>query len=262
MGLIDAHPAFRASSPQAPPQDQFLGDDYHSGGAFQLAYAFNWMSSNARARSAPTDAPAQRFDFGTPDGYRFFLDLGAAANARPFFQDEVPTWNDYMAHGTYDEYWQARNVPKDLVQRPDPGAGRRLAGSTPRITTARSCMYRALARRTRGTRPCSSSVPGRTAAGHGADGESLGPIRFGAKTERALPDEQVELPFFNLHLKDKGPLDAAERDGLRNRAQPLASRTTRWPPKEAGEDGSTCGANGRSRSRRPGAASGGPSTPT
>jgi hypothetical protein len=33
MGLIDAHPALRASSPQAPPQDQFLGDDYHSGGA-------------------------------------------------------------------------------------------------------------------------------------------------------------------------------------------------------------------------------------
>jgi putative CocE/NonD family hydrolase len=77
MGLIDAHPALRASSPQAPPQDQFLGDDYHSGGAFQLSYAFNWMSSNARARTAPSEAPAQRFDFGTPDGYQFFLELGA-----------------------------------------------------------------------------------------------------------------------------------------------------------------------------------------
>ena len=91
MGLIDAHPALRASSPQAPPQDQFFGDDYHSGGAFQLSYAFNWMSSNARARSAPSDAPAQRFDFGTPDGYRFFLELGAAANASRLFRDDVPT---------------------------------------------------------------------------------------------------------------------------------------------------------------------------
>ena len=36
MGMIDAHPALKASSPQAPPQDQFLGDDYHSGGAYQL----------------------------------------------------------------------------------------------------------------------------------------------------------------------------------------------------------------------------------
>src|SRR5262249_2664710 len=35
QGMIDAHPALKASSPQAPPQDQFLGDDYHSGGAYQ-----------------------------------------------------------------------------------------------------------------------------------------------------------------------------------------------------------------------------------
>src|SRR5258708_24725737 len=31
QGMIDAHPALKASSPQAPPQDQFFGDDYHSG---------------------------------------------------------------------------------------------------------------------------------------------------------------------------------------------------------------------------------------
>src|SRR5262249_53427447 len=43
MGMIDAHPALKASSPQAPPQDQFFGDDYHSGGAYQLMYGFNWM---------------------------------------------------------------------------------------------------------------------------------------------------------------------------------------------------------------------------
>src|SRR5437763_879020 len=53
QGMIGAHPALKASSPQAPPQDQFLGDDYHSGGAYQVMYGFNWMSTNARARVAP-----------------------------------------------------------------------------------------------------------------------------------------------------------------------------------------------------------------
>ena len=78
-------------------------------------YAFRWMSSNARARSARGEEGRGRFDYGTPDGYRFFLDLGAAGDARELFADEeVPTWNDYMTHGTYDEYWQSRNVPKDL----------------------------------------------------------------------------------------------------------------------------------------------------
>src|SRR5213594_3409454 len=110
QGMIRAHPALRASSPQSPPQDQFLGDDHHSGGAFQLMYAFSWMASNARARGAPTEQGVAPFRYGTPDGYDFFLRLGAAGNAGKLFADEVPTWNDYMKHGTYDEYWQARNV--------------------------------------------------------------------------------------------------------------------------------------------------------
>src|SRR5678815_2627848 len=115
QGMIDAHPALKASSPQAPPQDQFFGDDYHSGGAYQLMYGFDWMSTNARARVAPSDRPVERFDYGTPDGYRFFLDLGSAANALKYFADDVPTYRDHMTHPTYDPYWQARNVQKDLV---------------------------------------------------------------------------------------------------------------------------------------------------
>src|SRR5215467_11647249 len=115
QGMIDAHPALKASSPQAPPQDQFLGDDYHSGGAYQLMYGFDWMSTNARARVAPNERDTERFDYGTPDGYRFFLEMGSAANALKYFADEVPTYADHMAHGSYDEYWQARNVPKDLA---------------------------------------------------------------------------------------------------------------------------------------------------
>ena len=91
MGMIDAHPALKASSPQAPPQDQFFGDDYHSGGAYQMMYGFNWMSTNARARVAPSERDVERFDYGTPDGYRFFLEMGAAANALKYFADDVPT---------------------------------------------------------------------------------------------------------------------------------------------------------------------------
>ena len=138
MGLIDAHPALRASSPQAPPQDQFLGDDYHSGGAFQLSYAFNWMSSNARARSAPTDAPAQRFDFGTPDGYRFFLELGAAANARtpvPRRGADLERLHDArdLRRGT-----GSRETCRRTSSTFAPLCWSWPAGSTPRITTGRS----------------------------------------------------------------------------------------------------------------------------
>jgi uncharacterized protein len=232
MGLIDAHPALRASSPQAPPQDQFLGDDYHSGGAFQLAYAFNWMSSNARARSAPTDAPAQRFDFGTPDGYRFFLELGAAANARTLFRDDVPTWNDYMTHGTYDEYWQSRNVPKDLNDVRIPVLI--VAGwFDAEDHYGPFMMHQALVTKSPGH--ATRLVVGPWSHGGWArgTGESLSHITFGAKTSEHFRTT-IELPFFNYYLKDKGQIAAGAVTTFETGGNRWRTHDT-WPPANATE---------------------------
>jgi putative CocE/NonD family hydrolase len=241
MGLIDAHPALRASSPQGPPQDQFLGDDYHSGGAFQLAYGFNWMSSNARARSAPTDAPAERFDFGTPDGYRFFLELGAAANARKYFRDEVPTWNDFMTHGTYDDYWQARNVPKDLNDLRTPVL---VVGGwfDAEDHYGPFMMHRALIDKS--PRNVNKLVVGPWSHGGWARGagESLGNIRFDAKTSEYFRAE-IELPFFNRHLKDKGTDNLANVTAFET-GRNQWRKHEEWPPKGATQANLYLGAGG------------------
>ena len=203
MGMIDAHPALKASSPQAPPQDQFFGDDYHSGGAYQLMYGFNWMSTNARARTAPSERPVERFDYGTPDGYQFFLDLGAAANAQKYFADTVPTWNDHMSHPTYDEYWQARNVPKDLDNVNHPVL---IVASwfDAQDFHGPFRMYRAL--KEKNPANLTTLVVGPWTHGGWArgDGDTLGNIRFNSRTAAHYRAE-IELPFFNFHLKDKGP---------------------------------------------------------
>ena len=204
QGMIDAHPALKASSPQSPPQDQFLGDDHHSGGAFQLMYAFAWMSGNARARSAPTDQPIGPFDYGTPDGYDFFLRLGAAANARKFFADDVPTWNDYMAHGTYDEYWQSRNVPKDLNNINHPVLI--VAGwFDAQDFYGPFRMYRALIEKNPRNQTYFVIGPWLHGGYARMDGDTLGNISFGSKTG-VYYREQIELPFFNYYLKDKGEM--------------------------------------------------------
>src|SRR6185436_10357996 len=44
-GAIDAHPALKAVSPQAPQADWFLGDDTHHNGAFFLTSTFNFMAA-------------------------------------------------------------------------------------------------------------------------------------------------------------------------------------------------------------------------
>jgi uncharacterized protein len=202
QGMVNAHPALKASSPQSPPQDQFLGDDYHSGGAFQLMYAFDWMSTNARARSAPTDKPAGRFDYGTPDGYDFFVRLGSAANAREYFADAVPTWNDFMIHGTYDDYWQARSIPRHLknISHPVLIVG---AWFDAQDFYGPFQMYRAMQEYNPNTKTYFVIGPWLHGGYARMDGDTLGNISFGSKTG-VYYREQIELPFFNYYLKDKG----------------------------------------------------------
>jgi putative CocE/NonD family hydrolase len=242
MGMIDAHPALKASSPQAPPQDQFFGDDYHSGGAYQLMYGFNWMSTNARARTAPSERPVERFDYGTPDGYQFFLDLGAAANAQKYFADSVPTWNDHMSHPTYDEYWQARNVPKDLDNVTHPVL---IVASwfDAQDFYGPFRMYRAMKEKNPANKTTLVVGPWTHGGWSRADGDTLGNINFGSKTA-AYYRREIELPFFNFHLKDKSPARAGPyvgADGRLNLPGAIVFETganrwhgaSEWPPKNA-----------------------------
>jgi putative CocE/NonD family hydrolase len=109
-GMIDAHPALVASSPQAPIADWWY-DDFHHHGAFFLPHAFNFLASFGQPRPEPTTQGAPRFDHGTPDGYQFFLDMGPLRNANEkYLKGEVAFWNDLVAHPNYDEFWQARNI--------------------------------------------------------------------------------------------------------------------------------------------------------
>ena len=80
--MVDAHPALKAASPQAPVTDWFVGDDFHRNGVFWLPHAFNFLAIFGHPRPEPTKAPVKRFDHGTPDGYDFFLKLGAARQRR------------------------------------------------------------------------------------------------------------------------------------------------------------------------------------
>jgi uncharacterized protein len=242
QGMIDAHPALKASSPQAPPQDQFFGDDYHSGGAYQLMYGFNWMSTNARARIAPSERPVERFDYGTPDGYRFFLDLGAAANAQKYFADEVPTWNDHMTHGTYDEYWQARNVPKDLDGVAHPVL---IVASwfDAQDFSGPFRMYRALKEKSPGNKTTLVVGPWTHGGWARGDGDTLGHIRFGSKTAARFRTD-IELPFFNHYLKDKGGLNLADAVVFETGANQWHDYD-RWPPSGTRQRNVYLDANGR-----------------
>jgi putative CocE/NonD family hydrolase len=110
--IIDSHPAIKAASPEAPMTNLFMGDDAYHGGAFMLSANFGFYTF-FRPQQVPTFPPknGQRFDYGTQDGYDFYLKMGPVSDAKSlYFKDPNWLWDDQVAHDTYDDYWKARNI--------------------------------------------------------------------------------------------------------------------------------------------------------
>jgi len=202
-GMIDAHPALKAASPQAPVTDWFTGDDWHHNGALMLPHAFHFMSFFGHPRPQPTKKSRERLDLGTPDGYSFFLRMGPVANANArYFKDDVPFWNEMMQHGTFDEFWKAHNL------RPH------LRNIKPAVMTVGGWfdaenLFGALEtyRNVEASSPGATNVlvmgPWRHGGWSGGDGSNLGPVPFSSKTAEYYR-EKIEFPFFQYYLKGKG----------------------------------------------------------
>ncbi len=200
MGMVDAHPALAASSPQASPSDMFIGDDWHHNGAFRVMYAFSWLARNARRRDAPTDAREGRFDYGTESGYDFFLEAGSAANINDvYFHGDVPAWNDFIEHDTYDEYWQRQNALPHLRDIHHPILN--VAGwfDTEDFYGPMS-IYRTIEAENPGTENTLAAGPWLHGGWHRMLGDHLGCIEFGDRTSVTF-QRDVQFPFFEHHLR-------------------------------------------------------------
>lgn len=115
--LPDAHPAIKAVSPQAPVTDEFIGDDANHNGAFFLLDNFDFDNFFDVPRPTPVKSYGRDlFHAEIHDAYRFFLDLGPLRNTNneQYFNNQGKIWNEYLAHSTYDSYWQARNIRTHL----------------------------------------------------------------------------------------------------------------------------------------------------
>jgi putative CocE/NonD family hydrolase len=227
-GLIGAHPAVRAVSPQAPIMDWFLGDDFHRNGALWLPHLFNFVAQFGRPRPGPTAQEPPPFRHGTRDGYAFFLRLGPLADADALhFKGAIPFWDQVMAHGTYDAFWKARDLRPHLRDvRPAVLAvggwfdAENLFGSLQ--------MYSALARQSPGTELRLVMGPWDHGGWHRGPGDELGDIRFGDSPSVFFQDA-VELPFFLAHLKG-APDPGLPRAWTYDTGADRWRRFDAWPP--------------------------------
>lgn len=232
-GIIDAHPALKAASPQAPVTDWFIGDDFHHNGAFFLADAFSFISSFGVPRPKPTKEHAPRFDFKMTDGYRFFLELGPIRNVNEkYLKKGIPFWNDLMTHGTYDEFWKARDPLRHLRNvRP---AVMTVAGwFDAEDLWGTLAVYRTVEKHNPGIFNILVMGPWPHAGWSFFDGSRLGALRFGSKTS-LFYQKNIALPFFNYYLKDKGELDLPEAYVFETGANEWRQFDA-WPPEGAVE---------------------------
>lgn len=230
-GMIDAHPALKASSPQAPICDWFIGDDWHHHGALQITHVFNFMATFGRPRPEPTRKFEYKFDHEVRDGYQFFLEMGPIKNAdAKYFKGEVAFWNEVMKHGEYDAFWKARDL------RPH------LKNIKPAVLTVGGWFdaenlfgaletYRAVERASPGSANTLVMGPWIHGGWLRGDGAELGDVTFAAKTSEFYR-EKIEFPFFEHYLKGHG-------DGRRPEAWMFQTGTNQWreydawPPKNA-----------------------------
>jgi hypothetical protein len=233
MGMIDAHPALKASSPQASPSDMWIGDDFHHNGAFRLMYTFGWLSNNARTRPDQTEQRATRFSYGTPDGYRFFLELGPVSNVdKLYFHNQVPTWNEYMEHGDYDEYWEEQDVLQYLNNIKHPILN--VAGwFDAEDFYGPMSIYYTIEEKNPDNKSILVVGPWLHGGWSRMAGDALGNIRFGSKTGEYYR-EKVEFPFFLYHLKEKGELNLPEALVFETGSNQWRFYD-QWPPKNTQE---------------------------
>ena len=230
MGIIDAHPAVRAASPQAPVSKWMGGDDFFHNGAFLLSHAFDFYIGFGWPRPEPKSTPDPRFDHKTPDGYKFFLEMGPLPNANTkYMKNEIAFWNEIMQHGTWDAFWEARNILPHLINiKP---AVMVVGGwfDTENLFGALHT-YEAIRKQSPGSRVTLVMGPWSHGEWSRTDGQILGDIDFGSKTAEYYT-EHVELPFFNYYLKDQGTLNAPGALVFETGGNQWHSMDD-WPPKE------------------------------
>jgi putative CocE/NonD family hydrolase len=241
-GMIDAHPALRAASPQAPVTDWFIGDDWHHNGALFLPHMFNFMIKFGHPRPEPTKKFDFPFDHGMPDGYQFFLNLGPLPNAdTKYFKGDVSFWTEAMQHGTYDSFWKARNLRQHLKNiRPAVMTvggwfdAENLFGA---LETYKN--VEANAPQSRNMLVMGPWLHGGWARG---DGDHLGHVPFNANTSEYYR-EHIELAFFNYHLKGKGEPKLPEAWVFETGTNEWRKHDA-WPPKSAQAKSLYLGSNG------------------
>ncbi len=221
MAGIDAHPAVKAISPQAPMTNVWMGDDFFHNGAFRETYGFDYVQ---QLEAQKTDARVESKE----DTYDFFLhNVNFAGAAKAVGMTELPTAKAFLTEPSYTPFWRAMAVEPHLTKVEVPtlevggwwdqedmwGTQAEYAALEPHDTKHEVFMV----------------LGPWNHGGWGPTTRHLGVVDFGAATGDQYR-KTIEAPFFEKYLKDRPGFDLKDTASFRTGVNQW-ERYDSWPPK-------------------------------
>jgi putative CocE/NonD family hydrolase len=231
--LLSRHPALVAASPQAPMSDLYRDDAFHNG-AFMLVANFSFYPFfTNRQDGTPTQGHGFQLDYGTEDGYEYYLKMGSVKHTNDIYynayHDTVRLWNEMIQHPDYDQHWKDRNV---LPHLHDIKTAVLVTGGWYDAEDLYGAIntYKTLVKDNPNTPIYFTMGPWVHGGWSRGPGDHLGNVDFGGPTG-PFYREKVEFAFFSHYLKgtDTDIPKVSTFETGRNEWKTYGT----WPPKEA-----------------------------
>ncbi len=221
MAGVDAHPAVKAISPQAPMTNVWLGDDFFHNGAFRETYGFDYVQ---QLEAQKTDVRVQSKE----DTYDFFLhNVNFEGAAKAAGITGLPTAVRFLNEPTYTKFWQEMAVEQRQTKVEVPtlevggtwdqedmwGPQAEYAALKPH--DAKHEVFLVLGPWNHG--------------GWGGPARKLGAIDFGEATGEEYR-KTIEAPFFEFYLKGRPGFALKDTASFRTGVNQW-KRYEAWPPK-------------------------------
>src|SRR4029078_3739360 len=153
-----------------------------------------------------TDKSNTYFKFDRYDPYEWYLRLGALSNVNPkIFKNKMPTWNDFVAHPNYDEFWRKQAFAPYLDKVTVPTL--HVAGWFDQEDFYGPLkIYELLEKHDKHNQNFLVVGPRNHGGWSRGPCDKLCPLSFDSATGQHFR-AKVQAPFFAYHLKDKGKLE-------------------------------------------------------
>ena len=235
MAGVDAHPAVKAISPQAPMTDVWMGDDFFHNGAFRESYGFDYVQElEAQKTDGTVDAKEDQYDF-------FLKHTNFEGAAQSAGMTDLPTAKKFLTEPTYTKFWQDMAVERRLGKPEVPTL--EVGGYWDQEDMwGTQAEYAALRAHETPNDPLHKVFlvlgpwnHGGWARGPGSPGDVLvspfGKLIVGGVPTASIYRSTIEAPFFEFYLKGRPGFDLQDTASFRT-GENKWHRYAIWPPVE------------------------------